>query len=78
MNCAQSPSMNAYRALRMTRAVWLGLCLAGLLFLPAVAIEKEGMPDLSQVDQTCLPTSTANLIVWFGPARLSEVDRKRR
>ncbi len=24
------------------------------------------MPDLAQVDQTCLPTSTANLILWFG------------
>lgn len=24
------------------------------------------MPDLSQEEQTCLPTSTANLIVWFG------------
>ena len=24
------------------------------------------MPDLAQVDQTCLPTSTANLIIWFG------------
>jgi hypothetical protein len=30
------------------------------------ADEKVGMPDLSQVDQTCLPTSTANLILWFG------------
>jgi hypothetical protein len=25
-----------------------------------------GMPDLGQEEQTCLPTSTANLIVWFG------------
>ncbi|MCE0523603.1 MAG: hypothetical protein LV480_11910 [Methylacidiphilales bacterium] len=24
------------------------------------------MPDLSQEEETCLPTSTANLIVWFG------------
>jgi hypothetical protein len=24
------------------------------------------MPDLGQEEQTCLPTSTANLIVWFG------------
>ena len=24
------------------------------------------MPDLSQEEQTCLPTSTTNLIVWFG------------
>jgi len=44
----------------------LGLCLAGMLLLPAAAEEKEGMPDLSQEDQTCLPTSTANVIVWFG------------
>jgi hypothetical protein len=28
--------------------------------------DKAGMPDLSQEEQTCLPTSTANLIVWFG------------
>jgi hypothetical protein len=34
--------------------------------LPAVAEQKIGMPDLSQEEQTCLPTSTANLIVWFG------------
>jgi len=32
----------------------------------AVAVEKQGMPDLSQEEQTCLPTSTANLIIWFG------------
>jgi hypothetical protein len=44
----------------------LGLCLAGLVVLPASAGEKMGMPDLSQEEQTCLPTSTANLIVWFG------------
>lgn len=44
----------------------LGFCLAGILALPASAVEKTGMPDLSQEQQTCLPTSTANLIVWFG------------
>ena len=44
----------------------LGLCLAGLVVLPASATEKEGMPDLGQEEQTCLPTSTANLIIWFG------------
>src|ERR1700683_2197804 len=44
----------------------LGLCLTGQVLLPASADEKEGMPDLGQQDQTCLPTSTANLIVWFG------------
>jgi len=46
--------------------VLLGICLAGLLALPARAREKMGMPDLAQEEQTCLPTSTANLIVWFG------------
>jgi hypothetical protein len=33
---------------------------------PAWAQEKAGMPDLAQIDQTCLPTSTANLMLWFG------------
>jgi len=33
---------------------------------PAFALEKGGMPDLAQVDQTCLPTSTANVMIWFG------------
>jgi hypothetical protein len=40
--------------------------LLGLLCLPAAAEEKEGMPDLGQIEQTCLPTAMANLIVWFG------------
>jgi hypothetical protein len=40
--------------------------LAVLSATPAVAAEKIGMPDLAQVEQTCLPTSTANLIIWFG------------
>ena len=44
----------------------LGLCLAGMLVLPSWAAEKGGMPDLAQEEQTCLPTSTANLIIWFG------------
>jgi len=44
----------------------LGLCLVVFLCLPASALEKGGMPDLSQEEQTCLPTSTANLIIWFG------------
>lgn len=39
---------------------------AVLILLPAAAKEKQGMPDLSQIEQTCLPTSTANLIIWFG------------
>ena len=41
-----------------------GLFVAGCF--PAFALEKGGMPDLAQEEQTCLPTSTANLIVWFG------------
>jgi hypothetical protein len=32
----------------------------------ASAAEKTGMPDLMQVENTCLPTSTANLVIWFG------------
>lgn len=44
---------------------WLGIFLIlGLGLLRAD--EKLGMPDLPQVEQTCLPTSTANLIIWFG------------
>jgi len=44
----------------------LGLGVAGLIALPALAAEKGGMPDLGQEEETCLPTSTANLIIWFG------------
>ncbi len=44
----------------------LGLCLAAGIVVPAPAAEKWGMPDLGQEEQTCLPTSTANLIIWFG------------
>jgi hypothetical protein len=44
----------------------LGFCLVGLIVFPVLATEKEGMPDLGQEEGTCLPTSTANLIVWFG------------
>jgi hypothetical protein len=44
----------------------LALGLAGFVVPPAYGLEKGGMPDLSQIDQTCLPTSTANLILWFG------------
>jgi hypothetical protein len=46
------------------------LALLAACFLAASASagaqQKGGMPDLSQEGQTCLPTSTANLIVWFG------------
>jgi hypothetical protein len=44
--------------------IMAALCLA--MGGPSRALEKQGMPDLSQVDETCLPTSTANLILWFG------------
>ena len=42
----------------------ISLALATLS--PAFAEQKPGMPDLSQEEQTCLPTSTANLVIWFG------------
>jgi hypothetical protein len=48
------------------RVALLGIFLAGVLASPVRALEKEGMPDLAQEEQTCLPTSTANIIVWFG------------
>lgn len=40
--------------------------LAVIIAFPAWANEKQGMPDLAQIEQTCLPTSTSNLMVWFG------------
>jgi hypothetical protein len=46
--------------------ILLGLSLAALSASSIWADEKQGMPDLSQIEQTCLPTSTANLIIWFG------------
>jgi hypothetical protein len=42
------------------------LAWATVLLSSAQAEQKGGMPDLGQEEQTCLPTSTANLIVWFG------------
>src|SRR5277367_6072634 len=51
---------------RFKLCVLAGFCLTGMATLSAVALEKVGMPDLGQEEQTCLPTSTANLIVWFG------------
>ncbi len=55
---------------RKTGYLWkigmLGLSLTASLFFSAQADEKPGMPDLSQIEQTCLPTSTANLMIWFG------------
>jgi len=64
MNCAQASPMR--RPFKLTVQFLAGICLAGLLSLPATAYEKEGMPDLCQIEQTCLPTATANLIIWFG------------
>jgi hypothetical protein len=48
----------------MKKVVFLATAL--LAGLPAWGLEKGGMPDLAQIDQTCLPTSTANLMIWFG------------
>jgi hypothetical protein len=42
------------------------LGMAGLWALPLRAVEKQGMPDLGQIEQTCLPTAAGNLMVWFG------------
>ncbi|HEX4141520.1 MAG TPA: hypothetical protein VHY09_14320 [Candidatus Methylacidiphilales bacterium] len=42
------------------------IALAALPLSLARAEQKTGMPDLAQEEQTCLPTSTTNLIVWFG------------
>jgi hypothetical protein len=53
--------MNATRSLLAACALALAAAL-----VPSRAEEKTSMPDLAQVEQTCLPTSTANLILWFG------------
>ena len=46
----------------------LGLAVLGCALLTRIgcAEEKGGMPDLAQIDNTCLPTSTANVVLWFG------------
>jgi hypothetical protein len=44
----------------------LVLASALLVVVPAWALEKGGMPDIAQLDETCLPTSSANLLIWFG------------
>lgn len=50
-----------------TSILRLGVLALGMsLASPVVAEEKQGMPDLGQIEQTCLPTSTANLMIWFG------------
>jgi hypothetical protein len=66
MNRARISSMNPAVLLRAGRDLMLAVALAWALALPVAAVEKDGMPDLAQQEQTCLPTSTANLIVWFG------------
>jgi hypothetical protein len=50
------------------KPVWnfLAILLLAAVCLSARADEKTSMPDLAQVEETCLPTSTANLILWFG------------
>ena len=64
MNRARSYLM--CQCIQPWRATGLLLGLIGLIAFPAFADEKPGMPDLCQDEQTCLPTSTANVIVWFG------------
>src|SRR5450631_2813800 len=66
MNRACFSTMKRRWLLPTCQAAAFGFCLAGFVALPVVAAEKPGMPDLGQEEQTCLPTSTANLIVWFG------------
>jgi hypothetical protein len=66
MNFAAMSIMRDDRKVQLRRIALLLCAIAGLWTLPAAANEKEGMPDLSQIEQTCLPTSTANLIIWFG------------
>ena len=79
MNRAQSPAMSSSPMLSVVRSAIFAFCAAGFILLPANADEKEGMPDLCQVDQTCLPTATANLLVWFGlhgyPKLIADGDR---
>jgi hypothetical protein len=43
-----------------------GFAFTAFSAAPLQADQKPGMPDLGQEEQTCLPTSTSNLIVWFG------------
>jgi hypothetical protein len=46
--------------------VLAAFALVTVVLSPARAEQKIGMPDLGQEEQTCLPTSTTDLIVWFG------------
>jgi hypothetical protein len=53
--------------MKITRRVTGFVLAAALTLAPSAhAAEKFGMPDLVQVENTCLPTSTANLMLWFG------------
>jgi hypothetical protein len=65
MNPAQHLPVNSNRR-KLSLVVWLGLAMGGLSSLHGSAAEKVGMPDLAQIEQTCLPTATTNLLVWFG------------
>ena len=52
------------RSFHVLAGIFLASAIA--MLTPVQAEQKSGMPDLGQEEQTCLPTSTANLIVWFG------------
>jgi hypothetical protein len=60
------PSEGMFQFRPASRLALFLAMLGGAAFGPLPADEKIGMPDLSQVEQTCLPTSTANLMIWFG------------
>jgi len=80
MKRADDHPVTSRQTFQAKRIAWLGVCLTALFSLPAVALEKQGMPDLCQIEETCLPTSTANLIVWFGlhgyPKLIAKGDSK--
>src|ERR1700685_2943295 len=58
--------VRARRSFLSWRLGLLASSVAGLMAFPVCADEKQGMPDLAQVEQTCLPTATSNLMIWFG------------
>ncbi len=43
----------------------IGLSLVGL-FGSGISTDKLAMPDLEQTKNNCVPTSAANLMLWFG------------
>lgn len=57
-------SMSHHRFGLVGRHIALAFAMAAIF--PVSAQDKEDMPDLGQIEQTCMPTSTANLIIWFG------------